>query len=65
MMEQMHHLNFWPEESLEKSQDILSIKEYDVSVKKNSLGEIISSAKAEIEVDGEKISLYRTRQWSS
>ena len=33
----------------------LSIKEYDVSVKKNSLGEIISSAKAEIEVDGEKI----------
>tara|TARA_B100001167_G_C16753335_1_gene297385 strand:- start:230 stop:1414 length:1185 start_codon:yes stop_codon:yes gene_type:complete len=33
----------------------LSIKEYDVSVKKNSLGEIISSAKAELEVDGEKI----------
>jgi len=33
----------------------LSIKEYDVSVKKNSLGEIISSAKAELVVDGEKI----------
>ena len=33
----------------------LSIKEYDVSVKKNSLGEIVSSAKAELEVDGEKI----------
>ena len=31
------------------------IKEYDVSVKKNSSGEIISSAKAELEVDGEKI----------
>ncbi len=33
----------------------LSINEYDVSVKKNSLGEIISSAKAELVVDGEKI----------
>ena len=31
------------------------IKEYDISVKKNSSGEIISSAKAEMEVDGEKI----------
>ena len=31
------------------------INEYDVSVKKNSSGEIISSAKAELEVDGEKI----------
>ena len=31
------------------------IKEYDVSVKKNSSGEIISTAKAELEVDGEKI----------
>jgi len=33
----------------------ISIKEYDVSVKKNSSGEIISYAKAELEVDGEKI----------
>ena len=33
----------------------ISITEYDVSVKKNSLGEIISSAKANLEVDGEKI----------
>ena len=33
----------------------LIIKAYDVSVKKNSLGEIISSAKAELEVDGETI----------
>jgi len=31
------------------------INEYDVSVKKNSSGEIISSAKAQLEVDGEKI----------
>jgi 2-isopropylmalate synthase len=31
------------------------IKEYDVSVKKNSSGKIISSAKAELEVDGRKI----------
>ena len=31
------------------------IKEYDVSVKKDSLGNIISSAKAHLEVDGEKI----------
>ena len=31
------------------------ITEYDVSVKKNSLGEIVSSAKAQLEVDGEKI----------
>ena len=29
----------------------ISIKEYDVSVKKNKLGEIISSAKAQLEVD--------------
>jgi len=29
----------------------ISIKEYDVSVKKNTLGEIISSAKAKLEVD--------------
>ena len=33
----------------------LIIKSYDVSVKKNSAGDIISSAKAELEVDGEKI----------
>ncbi len=33
----------------------LIIKAYDVSVKKNSSGEIISSAKAELEVDGETI----------
>ena len=33
----------------------ISIKEYDVTVKKNSSGEIISSAKAEMVVDGEKI----------
>ena len=31
------------------------INEYDVSVKKNSSGQIITSAKAELEVDGEKI----------
>jgi len=31
------------------------IKEYDVSVKKNSVGKIISTAKAQLEVDGEKI----------
>ena len=31
------------------------IKEYDVSVKKDSSGVIISSAKAQLEVDGEKI----------
>ena len=31
------------------------IKEYDVSVKKDSLGKIISSARAQLEVDGEKI----------
>jgi len=31
------------------------IKEYDVSVKKNSSGKIISIAKAQLEVDGEKI----------
>ena len=31
------------------------IKEYDVSVKKDSSGEIVSSAKAQLEVDGEKI----------
>jgi 2-isopropylmalate synthase len=33
----------------------ISIKEYDISVKKNASGEIISSAKAQLEVDGEKI----------
>jgi len=33
----------------------ISINEYDVSVKKNKLGEIVSSAKAQLEVDGEKI----------
>ncbi len=33
----------------------LLINEYDVSVKKNSTGKIISSAKAHLEVDGEKI----------
>jgi len=33
----------------------LSINEYDVTVKKNSAGEIVSSAKAELVVDGEKI----------
>jgi len=31
------------------------IKEYDVSVKKDALGKIISTAKAQLEVDGEKI----------
>jgi 2-isopropylmalate synthase len=31
------------------------IKEYDVSVKKSSSGKIISTAKAQLEVDGEKI----------
>ncbi|MFL2902011.1 MAG: citramalate synthase [Candidatus Pelagibacter sp.] len=33
----------------------ISINEYDVSVKKNKAGEIVSSAKAQLEVDGEKI----------
>ena len=33
----------------------ISINEYDVSVKKDSTGKIISSAKAKLEVDGEKI----------
>ena len=33
----------------------ISITEYDVSVKKDKLGKIISSAKAQLEVDGEKI----------
>ena len=33
----------------------ISINQYDVSVKKNNKSEIISSAKAELEVDGEKI----------
>ncbi len=33
----------------------ISINEYDVSVKKDSAGKIISSAKAQLEVDGEKI----------
>ena len=33
----------------------ISIKEYDVSVKKDSSGKIVSSAKAELEVDGKKI----------
>ena len=33
----------------------ISIREYDVSVKKSSSGKIISSAKAQLEVDGKKI----------
>jgi 2-isopropylmalate synthase len=33
----------------------ISINEYDVSVKKDSSGKIVSSAKAKLEVDGEKI----------
>ena len=33
----------------------ISIKEYDVSVKKDSSGVIVSSAKAQLEVDGKKI----------
>ena len=33
----------------------ISINEYDVSVKKSKSGKIISSAKALLEVDGEKI----------
>ena len=33
----------------------ISINEYDVSVTKNNTGEIVSSAKAQLEVDGEKI----------
>ena len=33
----------------------ISINEYDVSVKKNKTGEIISFAKAQLEVDGKKI----------
>ena len=33
----------------------ISIKEYDVTVKKNSSGKIVSTAKAHLEVDGEKI----------
>ena len=33
----------------------ISIKEYDVTVKKNSAGKIVSTAKAHLEVDGEKI----------
>ena len=33
----------------------ISINEYDVSVKKDKSGHIISSAKAQLEVDGEKI----------
>ena len=33
----------------------ISIKEYDVSVKKDFTGKIISSAKAQLEVDGKKI----------
>ncbi len=33
----------------------ISISEYDVSVKKDASGEIVSSAKAQLEVDGEKI----------
>ena len=33
----------------------ISITEYDVSVKKNHSGTIVSSAKAQLEVDGEKI----------
>ncbi len=33
----------------------ISINEYDISVKKNQSGKIVSSAKAQLEVDGEKI----------
>ena len=33
----------------------ISINQYDVTVKKNNKSEIVSSAKAELEVDGEKI----------
>ena len=33
----------------------ISINEYDVSVKKSKSGEIVSTAKAQLEVDGEKI----------
>ena len=33
----------------------ISIKEYDVTVKKNFSGELISTAKAQLEVDGKKI----------
>ena len=33
----------------------ISIKEYDVSVTKNNMDEIVSKAKAKLEVDGEKI----------
>jgi 2-isopropylmalate synthase len=33
----------------------ISIKEYDVTVKKNLAGKIVSTAKAHLEVDGEKI----------
>ena len=33
----------------------ISINEYDVSVKKDSTGKIVSSAKAQLEVDGQKI----------
>ncbi len=33
----------------------ISINEYDVSVKKNQAGDIVSSARAQLEVDGEKI----------
>ena len=33
----------------------ISVKEYDVSVKKDLAGKIISSARAQLEVDGEKI----------
>ena len=33
----------------------ISIKEYDVTVKKNFTGELVSTAKAQLEVDGKKI----------
>ena len=33
----------------------ISITEYDVTVKKNSAGKIVSTAKAQLEVDGKKI----------
>ena len=33
----------------------ISINEYDVSVKKDNAGEIVSYAKAQLEVDGNKI----------
>ena len=36
---------------------------YEVSVKKNSAGEIITSAKTELEVDGETITINNPACW--